>query len=224
MPTHEPKFEYSIPAVKSYNKFYKDDHIYVIFSSDRERDLFTSLIGDIPFRPLIYNFEEDGASHIINGKMIYGLKKIFETTEFDKIAMIDSEILFYRNMDYDRLFSEHVDSKTVYANRILPNTPKLYCLIEGYPFFNQQDQAKVKNVLLQDELFFFFNNIPIYYKPRFEEFLNYINYDESKKRLSYHTFIYMMYVYYLIIKDMVTIEILNYKGNNYYKINNEPCC
>ena len=37
---------------------------------------------------------------------------------FNKIALIDSEVLFYRHVDYDKLFSEHLDSKTIYANRI----------------------------------------------------------------------------------------------------------
>jgi hypothetical protein len=216
MITHEPKFNYSIPALKSYNKFFNDDHIYIVFSSEHDKDIFTSLAGDIPFRPLIYDSKKEGDPYIIMGKTIFGIREVFNNSEFDKIALIDSEVLFYRHMDYDKLFTEHLNSKTVYANRILPSIPKQYCLIGSYNFFNLEDQIKIKNVLLHDELFFFFNNIPIYSKEHFYNFLNYINYDQSKAKFNFHTFVYMIYTYYLIIKDCINIEILNYKGNNYY--------
>ena len=216
MITHEPKFNYSIPALKSYNKFFNDDHIYIVFSSEYERDLFTSLAEGIPFRSLIYDQNKEGTSHIIMGKTIFGLREVFNSTEFNKIALIDSEVLFYRHVDYDKLFSEHLDSKTIYANRILPEIPKMYCLVESYKFFNNEDTNKIKNILLQDNLFFFFNNIPVYYKSYFLDFLNYINYTESKTKFNFHTFVYMIYVYYLIVKDLINIEIINYRGEPYY--------
>jgi len=215
IPTHVPKYNYAVHALKTYNKIFNDDHIFFVFSSEDERYIFSELVKDIPFRYFIYDHTVF-SSGIITAKKFFGLQKIFETTDFDKVGVIDSEVEFYRYVDYDKLFTEYLNNKTIHANGIDMISRSAECVTHSYTFFNQQDTLKIKQSLQNDSVLFFFNNIPLYCKEHFNQFLDYIDYNNNKHKLSYHTFDHIMYVYYLIVKDLVNIEILKYKDQPFF--------
>jgi hypothetical protein len=75
VPLHEPKFESAFELVKSYNNFFDDDHIYLIFSSEEDEIKFKKQYQVLKYRSLVCL--EPKTSGIVTVKKYDGLKKIF---------------------------------------------------------------------------------------------------------------------------------------------------
>ena len=95
-PIHEPKFEYGYNLIKSFNKYYKKNEIFVVFSDNNEFLKFNKLYSNLIFNSIIYPFEIDSA--IVNKKKLYGLNFIFKETSFEYAICIDSECLFIKKV------------------------------------------------------------------------------------------------------------------------------
>ena len=47
VPIHFPKFNYGLELIRSYNKYFNDDHLYFVFSSQEDAEHFANLDKDI---------------------------------------------------------------------------------------------------------------------------------------------------------------------------------
>jgi hypothetical protein len=212
-PIHEPKFESGFKLIKSYNKFFDDDHIYLIFSSESEQKKFKSKYKNIKYRSFICL--EPLTSGIVTIKKYDGLKKIFSNNEFENVGVIDVDAVFVRNVNYDELFREFINNKLIYSNLV---NQKNFNNYNPLRFFNESDLQKVKEMLsvgLMESynVYFWFNDIPIYNKKFFEEMLSYINYEKIKNKINHMDFDYILYVFFLLSKNYVKIKFLSYEND-----------
>lgn len=209
-PIHAPDFtSYGIDFISSYNHYFNDSDVFLIFSSKEESDQFKLISGDLRYGSIICD-EPIGPSPITQ-KKIFGLKYIFNNTDFDKVGVIDVDTVFIKHVDYDKCFEECIKNKKIYTaystkyphvNEIIKSPTK---------FFNEEDVKKIKQLTHEFKGYFWFNDIPVYSKKYFLDFIQYIKYEENKSKLEYGDFI--IYAYYLLVKDLASLEFL--------KINNE---
>ena len=72
---------------------------------------------------------------------------------------------------------------------------------------NQEERKKIESET--KNCYFWFNEIPIYEKNKFLEFIKYINYTENHKKISWENFDFLIYGYFLILMDYAKISILD---------------
>jgi hypothetical protein len=216
VPLHEPKFESAFELVKSYNNFFDDDHIYLIFSSEEYEIKFKKQYQVLKYRSLVCL--EPKTSGIVTVKKYDGLKKIFSNDEFDYVGVIDADTLFIRNKDYDDLFHKQYNEKLIYSNLV---SLKNFNNYNPLRFFNENELIGVKEQLSVGlhqsyNVYFWFNDIPIYNRKMFLEMLDYISYEKIKNQINYMDFDYVLYCFYLLSKKYFNIKLLKYRGDVVY--------
>jgi hypothetical protein len=209
-PIHEPKFiPYGLDFIESYNKYFSDSDIFLVFSSTEESNQFKSISKDLKYKSIICD-ENIGHSPITQ-KKIFGLNYIFNNTSFDKVGAVDVDVIFTKYIDYDKCFGEYIENRKIYTTYSVGHANPH--IISPIKFFNKNDASKIYELTHQFRGYFWFNEIPIYYKEYFLNFLEYINYKDNKAKLVHGDFDFIMYGYYLIIKNLATLDFL--------KINNQ---
>ncbi len=206
-PIHAPHFiPYGIDFVQSYNKYYDDGDVFLIFSSEQEANIFKTIAGNLKYQSIICN-EEIGPSPITQ-KKIFGLKYIFNNTNFTKVGVIDVDTAFIKTIDYDRCFDDFINNKKIYACYSTKH-PHVNSIIKSpLKFFNQQDSLLLSELTHNFKGYFWFNDVPVYSKEYFLNFIEYINYEENKSKLEYIDFDFIIYGYYLLINNLAQIEYL----------------
>jgi len=210
IPIHQPKFNYGSQLINSYNNFFDDDHFYFIFSSDEEKESFRNLNPRSNFRSLIAT--ADISRGPINQKKYNGLCQLFDHTEFDFIGVMDCDSLFIKNLNYDSLFSKTNEIITINAT---------YSASEGWlspirtdclKFFKPQDVETLRTITDNFRAYFWFNEIPIYNRQIFKEFVDYINYPNIHDSLEWHHFDFIIYAYFLLLKGYAKLNTLNFNA------------
>ena len=240
VPIHFPKFNYGLELIRSYNKYFNDDHLYFVFSSQEDAEHFANLDKDIKFRfivcpelksrcmneekllkmqtlfensPMPVRAEDpflyDSA---VTEKKFVGMKWIFENTEFENVAAIDADCIFTKHIDYSTLFNESINKATIYGSF----SPNFFnpMIISPFKFFNASDRQKLHQKTLNCKTYFWFNDIPVFKMNYFLDFLNYINYDNTAKDLCTCDFDFIIYAYYLLIKDIYKLETIEVNNIN----------
>ena len=208
-PIHPPFFRrFGVDWVKSYNTYFEDSDIFLIFSNEAEKDDFAKMASDLRYNSIVCD-EHIGKSPITQ-KKFYGLKWIFQNTSFTQVGVADVDSLFIKTVDYDKLFTNYLNNGKVYAGY---GSEKIICFGESpSKFFNDTDNAKIKNITADYKLYFWFNDIPIYTKDHFFNFLRYIDYDNSMANLEYIDFSYIIYAHYLLVHDIIKLETIEING------------
>jgi hypothetical protein len=229
-PIHPPFFKtYGLDFVNSYNKFFNDNDLFLVFSNKEEEINFREITKNLNFSSIICD-EPIGPSPITQ-KKFFGLKYVYENTNFKYAGVFDVDTVFLSFKKYDDLFKNYFEKKCFFANYIteiqsknLINYPKLFSkpdeehifnhikkIIE-YPssFYSIEEQEELKNKTDNFLLYFWFNDIPIYEKTSYLNFLKYINYVKNDPRLTYNTFDYILYAYYLLLKNNFSIKPIEY--------------
>lgn len=209
IPIHPPKFKFGIHCLMSYSKFYDDDHVYLVFSSRKDYDDFEKIALGLKYRavicpPLV-------SSSPTTEKKFSGMKYIFETTDFEYIAAIDIDSEFTKHVDYADLFEKCYNRGTVYGNAY--EFSPFPILEAPLKFFKQADVIKLNSFTEKFRAYFWFNDIPVYKKSDFLDFLNYIDYYRNGYRLTWFDFDYILYTYYMIVKDKFKIEPIIVNGS-----------
>ena len=205
-PVHEAKFNYAIELIKSYNNYFDDSDIYLVFSSKEEEDKFKELSQNLKYNSIIY--EDEYVEGIITSKKYYGLNYLFSNTHFENVAVIDVDTLFTDFKDYDQMFTDYNNDIVIYANR----TKYGDGIVQScYKFFNEEDKQKIKETTKDN--YFWFNEVPIYHKEKFLEFVNYIDYQNRYKELTWQNFDFVIYGYFLVLKSYAKFAIFNTECN-----------
>ena len=204
-PIHAPHFlPYGIDFISSYNRYFNDSDVFLIFSSKEESDQFKLIAGDLKYESIVCT-EQLGASPITQ-KKFFGLKYIFENTSFDRVGVIDVDTAFLKYIDYDKCFDQYIKNKKIYSTYSIGYGN---CHIQSpIKLFNQEDSKKIHELTHGFSAYFWFNEVPIYNKKYFLNFLDYIDYKNSKYKLVYKDFDFIVYAYYLIIKNFATLDFL----------------
>ena len=204
-PIHKAKFEDGVNLIRSYNEHFKDDDIFLVFSSQQESEEFKNSFGELKYQTIISQ-NYDSRKGVVTLKKIYGLKHIFENTNFVNVGVVDADSEFFCHKDYDFLFEEYVKNTTLYSNgangvQTVISSPK--------KFFNVEENKKIDELINNE--YFWFNEIPIYNKDRFIEFLKHINYEKREREVEWHDFDFIIYGYFLLIKNYAKCKSLNIK-------------
>ncbi len=207
-PIHDLKFEYGTKFVSSYNQFYDDNDLYLVFSSQKDIDTFNKRNSDLRYNSILWN-EGINYSKPISQKKFFGVDYVFKNTNADKVATVDVDSIFIKTLDYDQKFKDIIDSKKLYATK----SELKYLLSKNASFFSKEERTKIQEKTDNFSLYFWFNNICLYEKSSFYTFLDHINYHSIKKDLRYEHFDFMMYAFYLLINDQIEIEELKNTRN-----------
>jgi hypothetical protein len=81
-------------------------------------------------------------------------------------------------------------------------------IISPLKFFNEKDQITLYLKVHHFKTYFWFNDLPVFNKNYFLNFLNYIDYENTAKDLCMCDFDFILYAYYLLIKDIYKLEII----------------
>lgn len=212
-PIHPPKFNHGLNFIKTYNEFFNDDHIYLVFSSIDEENTFLNLASNLRFRSIVCPTLKSPLSPTTE-KKFFGIQEIFKNTNFVNVGVVDIDTDFFKHLDYSQLFHEHNSQKTIYGNDY-QFTP--YPILESpLKFFNEEDQTRIKEMTSNCRAYFWFNDIPIYNRKYFLNFIKYINYNNRDHELVWMDFDFIIYAYYLMLKEnfvlkpiLVNNELLN---------------
>jgi len=172
-PVNFDKFNYAENLLDSYNKFYDDD-LFLIFSDELEAKLFKEKNINKKYKEIISNITDEQG--IISKKKFFGLNYIFSNTTFEKVGVIDCDSIFIKNIDYDNCFKNFYNNKKIYATTVNDHEFFLKFAESSLIFFNDFDKEKIKNKTNNLSLYFWFNEVPIYDKKDYCEFLEYIDY------------------------------------------------
>lgn len=199
-------FDYGLRYVKSYNEYFADNNVFLVFSNNEEKENYKKISQNLKYRSIVCT-EQLYCTKPISQKKIFGVNYIFNNTEFDKVGVTDVDVVFIKSLNYDELFQKSVDKKVIYVSKssnkgIIEKVGREAAKI----FFSPQDYKKLEEITENFSLYFWFNDIPIYEKKYFKEFLSYINYDKKVKELLYTTFDYILYIWYLLLKDLVKFD------------------
>ena len=201
-PIHSPKFEYGLNFVRSYNQYYNDGNVFLVFSSDDEAEEFYKLAKGLRYESIVYYKVK--STGIITEKKFYGLQYIFNFTKFMNVAVVDIDSAFIRTVDYPAMFDQYNQHGTLWGNAF--DYAPSHVISSPMKFFNQVDQYRLKEILQDFRVYFWFNNIPVYNKKHFLDFVEYIDYNSRYKELLWYDFDYLIYVYYMLIKGLMTIK------------------
>ena len=244
-PIHPPKFNYGLELVKSYNTYYDDDHIYLIFSSQEDSNLFQQLANGLNYcsiiTPWIYSalppsdekfnnlkllfentsFRFEKSHSLFSGsytteKKFHGLKWLFENTEFENVGVIDVDSIFTKTVDYEQLFKLWYERGVIYSSKF--DYAPFPIIMSPLRFFNDTERLKIQELTQNFSVYFWFYDIPVFNKTHFTNFMDYIKFPEISKDLVWLDFDFIFYAYYLIIKDIVKLDILKL-NENYFNYN-----
>jgi len=209
-PIASKHFDVGVDFVESYNKHFDDDNLYLVFSNEKECQLFfDKLKEDIRFKYIVCD-EELYCSKPMTQKKIFGVKWVYDNVpEVDYVGVIDVDSRFVRNFDYPKRFEEICDKKTIYGSPIADNGVRTKCIIDpARKFFNEIDFKIIQQTTKNFTIYTWFNEIPVYDRKYFYEFLDYIKYTTILPRLTYADFDFTLYTYFLYAKGYYKLEVM----------------
>lgn len=204
VPVHEPKFNWAKQFVESYNKHFDDDHIFLIFSNQKGCNIFKESNPTLKYQAIIFNGPEYNGHRLgdptITLKKWYGVNQIYKTTNMKYVGVVDADSCFIANKNYSELFDAYYTNKILYGH-FTKESIVAQIHQDSISFFNKAQYEIISNkVCKQGRVFYFwFNNIPIYERNDFAEFKTILN--SNSGILTFHTFDYIVYGYYLLLKD-----------------------
>ena len=188
--------------VTQYSKYYDVSNLYLIFS---EKDEVTKFDCDYDVNKVVCT--EKLNARPITQKKLWGVQHIFDNYQHNNVIVVDIDSFVIDSKDIDTLVNYRLDRKTVYASRSsnanIINRIGRDCATR---FFNKEDVKKLEDITDGFSLYFWFNDMPVYERRHYFNFLEYINYDNTKSNLRPSTFDYIIYMYYLLVTDKWSLE------------------
>lgn len=211
-PIHVGKhMDRGIEFIQSYNNHFDDRDLFIVFTNKDEKDLFESKTEHLRYQSIVCT-EKLLGSKPITQKKLFGARWVFNNTDFDYVAVIDVDSKFIMNKDYDALFKQQVNEKVYTASKVVNRgINDMIGNRTAREFFIQEDYEKIKRITDNFHSYIWFNDVPVYDRERFYAFLEYIDYDNPnvRSKLTYESFDFILFFYYLITQDDCRIEIIN---------------
>lgn len=214
-PIHRKGFNFGVQYVQSYNKYYDDDHLFLVFSTQDEIDDFKLLVGNAArYNPILCT-EPLTYSKPISQKKLFGVRHVLQNTVFDKVAVTDVDCLFIKHVDYDSLIEQRLRRGKLFVSR--SNNPGIVDKVgraAANKFFMPGDVKRLEKITNGFTDYFWFNDIPVYERKHFDAFASYINYPSTIPKLEYTTFDFILYAYYLLLQSHITLEHISADGKS----------
>ena len=211
-PIHPPDFSpIGVNFISSYNRHFNDSDIFLVFSSREESEQFQKLSNGLNYGSIVCD-EPIGPSPITQ-KKIFGLKYIFNHTNYDKAGVIDVDTLFFRSINYDACFERYITNKKILAAYSTIHSHVRNIIKSPLKFFKEDDAQIIRKLTHEFKGYFWFIDVPVYFKKYFLNFLDYIDYEHNKSKLQYSDFDYIVYGYYLLINNLAELD--------YFKVNGD---
>lgn len=204
VPIHPPKFNYGIQFLTSYNQLYEDDHVFLVFTTNEEKEEFKKLAGDLRYRSIVCG-PLSGNSPTTEKKFL-GLNIVFRDTDFENVGVVDIDSEFIQHVDYSDLFEKYNKRGIIYGNKY-DYAPKPI-IMSPLKFFNPYDQGRLHEITRDFSVYFWFNDLPVYNKRHFQGFMKHINFHERSRELVWFDFDFIIYGYYLLLTNAFRLEIL----------------
>lgn len=208
IPCHPPKFPFLGPLLLSYRRFFDDHDIFVVFTSEAEREQFRRSVPDLDPRYFIH-----GATctkeNVITTKKFKGVNDAF-ALGYDYVGVIDAECLFLKHLDYDAYFRQWFAARRFYGSEQTSAHHDYKQKLAEAPkrFFSEAQRARIDEANPNNRLYCWFNNVPIYERESFEPLFARFSYDQ----LIFEDFDYTIYMYHLIAEHGFTIEVIEVDG------------
>lgn len=218
-PINEKRFvEYGIPFCDTYNKMFSKGkenvqypNVSLIFRDEREEDIFRKLYkGKSPIS--IVCTEELYCSKPISQKKIFGVRDIFDRRDnVINVGCIDIDTVFIKEKNFHEHFEQLKNRKSFFVSKstnkgIIENVGKDAAKI-FYPY--KDDYKRLVEITEDFTLYFWFNDIPVYHREYFYDFLDCIDYDANVKKLKYTTFDFILYAWFLLLHRGYKLEKLD---------------
>jgi len=195
-PVHPPKFSYGKKLIESYNKHYKNDEIFVVFSSKKEELDFNHFCGvSCSYKSIIISPTTKWPP---SEKKILGVKYIFDHYDYEYIGVIDSESLFIKDIDFHEAFSNKYASKIFFCTSATSDIAR-DVIMSPVRFFDINDIQPLVSFLIRSFPYHWFNDIPIYQREDFYDFFEKLDMKNKIKYFNWYDFDYIIYSYFLIL-------------------------
>lgn len=161
----------------------------------------------------------------ITFKKWYGLNEI--KNKYEYIAVVDSEIEIVNPINVYDKFKNFCDNKTVIGSTVKESNQNLRIVKEINDvckvFYENHDLEQFTN---NSTFYFWFSDIPIYKSNILNDFLKFINfedYDEISKKLTWGLFDYIPYIFYChLFNGYGKIDILDYGIKRNWSLESMP--
>ena len=202
VPTYPPHFGRAYDLLKSFKKydFNKQADLHFIFTNEEEAEQF----GKYEYKIILSNEYRTFIKerNIINLKKIYGLKEIKNFYEY--IIVLDSESKFIKKINLFSICQQFFSEKILWGNTTINPVKKIMTVCQQ--FLPPNTRGGVRQ---HDNLYLWFNQLCIYKCSTLDEFFEITNMLNSIKQISFFSFEYYIYMYYLILYQGFQVRDLN---------------
>ena len=199
-------FDYGINLLNSLIKYEIDSDLIFIFSDEEQKNKFENMSiqsgTETEFKYLILPNDELKYKSQVTVKKFYALKMFKDRYKY--IAAIDSETLFIRNENYEKLFDEMWNNRSFMKANISPNG--FYIMRDCFKtlgiYENRVLKKETKNYLYN----VWFNEIPIYKTDLLNEFFSWLDKLDDAYKNEWKCFEYYIFMAFLIIEKKYKLK------------------
>ena len=207
-PIHPPKFDHGLHFISTYNRFYNDDHIYLAFSSEEDSAAFALLAVGLSYRSIVCCNVNPAAPTLT--KKFDALQQIFASTDFVNVGTVDVDTEFFKTVNYSELFDNYNKRGEIYGNDY--DFAPWPIVQAPFKYFNETDKTKLWNITSSGRAYFWFNELPVFNKTYFTDFINYTDFNNQIHRAEWFDFDFNLYACYLLVKGLFVLKPLIVNG------------
>ena len=209
-PVHPPKFHFAERLLKSYAEHFVLRDVFLVFTNENEHQQFKETYPDLQYQSIVCDDSILNHQNIINVKKFFGVKWLFDNTQYTRVGVIDVDSIFFRFMDYDTIFAEYLLNRKIYGHTVSKDAFMANNIESCVRFFDPKYRGFLEKETRNFSTFFWFNDIPVYEKTSFEQFIDEVKLVENYPNIIWHDFDYIFYAYFLMIKGYMNLEVLDY--------------
>lgn len=213
-PVHPPKYHFAEKFIQSYNQHFDDLDIFLMFTTEDEERDFKEKYPHLKYSSFVYEYGMIRSTSPASEKKFWGAKWLFNNTNFDRVAIIDVDCLFFKHVDYDELFQNYLLNRKIYGHNVIKSQVIADINRKCLRFFKPEDAEFIQQQMRDFGVFFWFNEIPIVERNSFKEFDEYINLDKIIPEFINYDFEYILYAYFLMIKRYMNLVVSDYRIGN----------
>ena len=206
-------FDLAFNLYKSKHDLHIDEEIYFVFSDEAQKNKFRNRIYEAFSEEISWLILPEEQLHYqskVVVKKMYALRMLKD--RYDYLAMVDSESLFIKKVDFPKLFEKIWDKRLCLNANISPDgffiLRKCFRTMELY--YNKILRKEFRWFLYN----FWFNEIPVYKCDNLTEFFVWLDkFDKKGWMNEWCCFEYYLYAAFLIIEKGIHINRLNICSN-----------